>query len=116
MRNRNSLDIDLDALEITMFRTITALTEAIVRQAAVVHRGPVISPNPESWESYIQELRGDFATNNQRLDEYLASIDWKGAPLPSNPAHWPDWWGAVRLYASRTQYSLEDFTNKPLAR
>lgn len=111
MRDRNHLKIDLDDLEITMFRIITALTEAVVRQDAMERRGPVISPNPEAWETYIDELKREFISCNQQLDEYLASIDWKDAPLPSNPAHWPGWWTAVRHYANRTRYTLQGLTN-----
>lgn len=115
MSSQTRLVIDLSALEITMFQTVTALTEAMVRQAAVEHRGPVISPNLEAWESYIQELRGELVTCGQRLDEHLAAIGWNDSPLPSNPAHWPEWWNAVRLHANRIQLSLASTTDKPLA-
>lgn len=100
MSNTPTLVSELNFVEAKMYETVTALTEALVRQAAAQHRGPLTTPNADWWETYIQDLRNELIGYNKSLEVYLSAINWQGASLPSSPSLWPEWWTAVRKYAS----------------
>jgi hypothetical protein len=115
MITRNFLDTDLVLLETTLYRTVAALSEAVVRQAAAENRGPANNPNSEAWESHIQELHESLTVCLLRLDDALASIAWTDPPLPRNPEFWPEWWAAIRRYVARNSTPFASLSERSLA-